>query len=95
MKKKLTWYLAGVLILGLALLAVSCGAPAAEEPAPTPTAPAVEEPAATGGPSAISHTLEGREDCQPCHGESGSKPFPANHAGYPNDTCTACHQPAG
>ncbi|MFC2072371.1 hypothetical protein ACFLUU_06665 [Chloroflexota bacterium] len=107
MKQKLTWYVGGVLILGLALLAVSCGGetsvPAAEEKA-TPAAeekatPAAEEEAVaeeptttTGGPSATPHTLEGREDCMMCH-TSGTYAVPADHAGRANDTCTACHQP--
>ncbi len=101
MKKKLAWYVAGVLILGLALLAVSCAsttsAPAAEPAAP-PTQteePTVEEPATpTGSPTAILHTLEGRDNCLTCHGKDGFKPFPADHAGRTNDICTTCHQPA-
>ncbi|MFC2010933.1 hypothetical protein ACFLUR_01410 [Chloroflexota bacterium] len=101
MKKKMAWYMVGVLVLGLSLLAVSCGgttsAPA-EEPAveePAVEEPVVEEPAApTSGTMAISHPLEGREDCLQCHGEGTFKPFPADHAEHSNDTCTACHQPA-
>ena len=95
MKKRLTRCVVGVLILGLALLAFSCGGTTtvpAEEPA-TSTAPAAEEPATTGGPAAISHTLEGRDDCLVCHGEGALQPFPAEHTGLTNDTCTACHQP--
>ncbi len=106
MKKKLAWYVAGVLILGLALLAVSCGGttsapteePAVEEPAveePAAEEPAKEEPATpTGGPPAITHPLEGRDDCLMCHGEAGVKPVPADHTGRTNDTCATCHQPA-
>ncbi len=53
-----------------------------------------QAPASTGGPPVIPHTLEGRDDCLMCHGESGVVPFPADHAGRTVDICTACHQPA-
>lgn len=59
MRKKLSWYVVGLLILGLVLLTVSCGGtatapsveeePAIEEPAveePVVEEPVVEEPAA-------------------------------------------------
>jgi nitrate reductase cytochrome c-type subunit len=29
-----------------------------------------------------------------CHGESGVKPFPADHTGRTNDVCQMCHKPA-
>lgn len=98
MRRKLVWYVV-MLILGLALLAVSCGGPTsapAEEPViekPVIEEPAVEEPAA-GVPMAIPHTLEGRDDCLVCHGEDAFKPFPTDHAGRTSDTCTGCHQAA-
>jgi len=108
MKKKMVWHVVGVLILGLALLAVSCGGPpAVEEPAkeepaveeaaveePAAEEPTAEEPVTTGGQTAISHPLEGRDDCLQCHGESAFKPFPADHSGRSNDTCTTCHKTA-
>lgn len=92
MRKSSTWCVVGVLILGLALLAVSCGGttsaptekPAAEEPA-------AEEPAA-GGATAITHSLEGRDDCLMCHGEGAAKAFPADHAGRTNEGCLTCHE---
>jgi len=44
--------------------------------------------------SAIPHAIVGMEgQCLTCHGEAGTKPVPADHAGRPADTCTACHQP--
>ncbi len=101
MKRKTIWYVVAVLLLGLALLAVSCGGgasapaqePAAEEPAAEE--PAVEEPATpTTGPPAIPHTLEGRDDCLQCHAESAFKPFPTDHSGRTNDGCTTCHKSA-
>ena len=91
MKKNWAWLVAAMLILGLALLAVSCGgttsAPAEE--------PAVEEPAAEG-PLAITHPLDGRADCLMCHetGIAGAATIPADHSGRANETCTACHTPA-
>ena len=50
-------------------------------------------PAAAGGLPAIPHSLQGRDDCVMCHGESGIKPFPADHAGRTSDQCQACHKP--
>jgi hypothetical protein len=76
-------------------------APAEATPAPetgaTPEASATAQPseeAAAGGPPAIPHPLEGREGCVLCHGESGVKPFPADHTGRTNDVCQMCHKPA-
>ena len=127
MKKKPAWYLGAVLILGMTLLAVSCGGGAsapAEEEEPTAAETVVEETVAeetvveetvveetvveetvveeavveetvVEEATAIPHTLAGRDNCVQCHGESGFKPFPDDHAGRDNDTCTTCHQPAG
>ncbi|MFC2014755.1 hypothetical protein ACFLUP_02045 [Chloroflexota bacterium] len=70
--------------------------PAAEEPAaeePAAEEPAAEEPEATG-PSAIPADHEGRDSCEPCHGASGFKPSPDDHAGRTDDTCDSCHKPA-
>jgi nitrate/TMAO reductase-like tetraheme cytochrome c subunit len=76
-------------------------APAEATPAPetgaTPEASATAQPSeepAAGGPPAIPHPLEGREGCVLCHGESGVKPFPADHTGRTNDVCQMCHKPA-
>ena len=100
MKKKIPWYAVGILTLGLVLLSVSCGGTTTSITPITPTAPttpatSTPEPAtSTGGLPVIPHTLEGRDDCLVCHGESAFKPFPADHAGRTKDTCTTCHQPA-
>jgi cytochrome b subunit of formate dehydrogenase len=48
---------------------------------------------ALAGPS-IPHDLLGKENCDTCHGPGGLKPYPADHQGRPNPTCTACHKPA-
>ncbi len=40
----------------------------------------------------VPHPTEGREDCLSCHDTGKLKPFPADHAGRTNDTCTMCHQ---
>ncbi len=100
MKRKLAWYVV-VLILGLTLLAVSCGgttsAPA-EEPAAeeaTTEEATTEEPAAEG-PAVIPHSLEGSDDCLMCHetGVGEATKIPTDHSGRTSDICTACHQPA-
>ena len=50
---------------------------------------------ASAGP-AVRHPLVGAayQDCTVCHGLDKVKPFPANHASFTVDSCTACHQPA-
>ena len=95
MKKKTAWYIVAVLILGLALLVVSCGggasAPAEkEEPAVEET---VVEEATVEEATAIPHTLEGREDCLVCHqtGAVQVTKIPADHSGRTNAICTGCH----
>ena len=49
----------------------------------------------TGGPT-TPHPIVGDayKDCTVCHGADKVKPFPANHAGFTVDSCTACHQSA-
>jgi cytochrome b subunit of formate dehydrogenase len=58
-------------------------------------------PASAGNSSggvapAIPHAIEGAiyQDCTTCHGADKIKPFPANHASFTTDSCTACHKPA-
>jgi predicted CXXCH cytochrome family protein len=46
---------------------------------------------AQDGTPALSHALEGYEQCLLCHGPQGSQPVPANHASYAENTCLACH----
>jgi hypothetical protein len=41
----------------------------------------------------IPHPVAGREDiCNTCHGLDGIRPYPLNHAGWPNESCQQCHQ---
>lgn len=42
----------------------------------------------------IPHPLVGYENCVECHGRNGAIPYPANHLGWPNTSCTQCHLPA-
>ena len=59
-----------------------------------PGAVATEQPSpAQGVAGAIPHPVEGHEDCQLCHALGSIKPFPADHEGRTNVTCTACHAP--
>ena len=65
----------------------SAGADSSAGAAATPSA---------GGPKAIPHPIDGDayKDCTTCHGADKIKPFPANHASFTTDSCTACHKPA-
>jgi hypothetical protein len=49
----------------------------------------------TQDPEPVSHDLEGRAQCQMCHG--GTMPnipaSPEDHEGRSNDYCTLCHSP--
>ncbi len=53
--------------------------------------PAAEAEAAAGGPSAIPHPIEGREDCLQCHPMNN---LPESHqaAEFTNEQCLDCHQ---
>ena len=42
----------------------------------------------------IPHPLASYENCLECHGRNGAIPYPANHLGWPNTSCTQCHLPA-
>ena len=53
----------------------------------TPAGPAPE-----ASPPKILHPVEGRADCQVCHGANAVKPFPANHTDFTTDMCQMCHQ---
>jgi hypothetical protein len=44
-------------------------------------------------PPRIPHAVAGREACVSCHGQNGAEPFPRDHAGRLDATCTTCHQP--
>jgi hypothetical protein len=41
---------------------------------------------------AVPHPVEGREDCLACHDAGQIEPFPEDHAGRSNDSCTMCHE---
>ncbi len=48
----------------------------------------------TTAPNAITHDLEGRDNCMMCHQAGGMKPVPADHEGRDNKFCQACHMKA-
>jgi formate dehydrogenase gamma subunit len=69
-------------------------------PTPAPTSTPAEGSASTPAPApagapAISHTLEGRDDCLLCHAATAAVPFPASHADFPLSTCLVCHSTQG
>jgi cytochrome b subunit of formate dehydrogenase len=65
------------------------------KPGPTPTPGGASE-TGSGAAPAIPHAIDGAmyQDCTTCHGADKLKPFPANHASFAVDSCTACHKPA-
>jgi len=65
----------------------------ASAPAPVPTVSAEQPVSAELVVPAISHTLEGRDQCLMCH-EAGALAVPVSHEGIVNDACTACHETA-
>lgn len=56
--------------------------------------PGQDTTAAVAAAPIIPHPLEGYENCVECHGRNGAIPYPANHLGWPNTSCTQCHLPA-
>ncbi|MCU0508102.1 MAG: cytochrome b/b6 domain-containing protein [Anaerolineae bacterium] len=69
-------------------------------PEPVESVPAFVPLTPTPGPSLtqvaaslIPHPIEGQEQCETCHGANGMKPWPADHEGRPNESCTVCHLP--
>lgn len=50
--------------------------------------------AAVAAAPVIPHPLAGYENCVECHGPTRAVPYPANHLGWPNSSCTQCHLPA-
>jgi cytochrome b subunit of formate dehydrogenase len=58
---------------------------------------AATTPGASGGPARpIPHAVQGKEQCDLCHGAANSlMPLPASHEGRNNETCQVCHTPAG
>jgi hypothetical protein len=99
-KKNLKWLSMIFVLVLVFVFVVSCGSSAppttpTPPPAPAPApSPEPKQEAPNGSAVSISHTLEGRDDCQMCHKEDGVEPNPADHAGRTNDTCTTCHKPA-
>jgi mono/diheme cytochrome c family protein len=56
--------------------------------------PSIAENALIAAAPLIPHPLDGYEDCVSCHGRNEDVPYPANHLGWPNTSCTQCHIPA-
>lgn len=44
--------------------------------------------------AAIPHPVDGRRNCNLCHGIKGVKPYPAKHTGWNTGSCMKCHIPA-
>jgi mono/diheme cytochrome c family protein len=55
--------------------------------------PSIAENALIAAAPLIPHPLEGYEDCTSCHGRNERVPYPDNHLGWPNTSCTQCHIP--
>ena len=63
------------------------------KPGPTThLATAGSQPQASGTPADIPHVIQGREQCSMCHSLTGLQPFPADHEGRADTTCTTCHK---
>lgn len=45
----------------------------------------------TGTARPTPHPVQGMEECGACHGLDADHPYPEDHAGRPNDSCTVCH----
>jgi hypothetical protein len=41
---------------------------------------------------AVSHDVEGRDNCLACHSEAGAMPVPADHTGRLIESCLVCHE---
>ncbi len=67
---------------------------ATQVPVFSPLAPTPEPTSASQLTAAlIPHPVEGQEQCDTCHGINGMSPFPTDHVGRPNESCTICHLP--
>lgn len=40
----------------------------------------------------LPHPLKGMEHCDGCHGLNGVHPYPEDHSGRPDESCTGCHE---
>ena len=83
-------------ILVSVAVALSLGACSpAVTPAPSPSPAEIAPVAAATLPRVtarlITHPVGGLEECHLCHGEGRVEPLPADHAGYEDETCLACH----
>jgi formate dehydrogenase gamma subunit len=68
-------------------------APIEQVPAFTPLTPTPGPSVTQVAASLIPHPIEGREQCDTCHGPNGMLPWPPDHEGRPNESCTVCHLP--
>ena len=69
-------------------------AQATQVPAFSPLAPTPEPSSPPQVVAAlIPHPIAGQEQCETCHGINAMKPFPVDHTGRPNESCTICHLP--
>lgn len=39
----------------------------------------------------LPHPVEGFEECASCHGPEKDYPYPINHLGWANESCSRCH----
>lgn len=74
----------GVLIVLVALAFATLQSPELGELSPG---------AAMARAQAVPHTLEGRAQCNGCHGPRGPMPYPVRHLGWSDPSCTRCHAP--
>lgn len=52
----------------------------------------IEQVAIPGRASDTPHRVEGRGDCLACHGPTGMRPAPPDHAGRAGAACSGCHR---
>jgi cytochrome b subunit of formate dehydrogenase len=67
-----------------------------DAPAKSKRSASKKEGELASGPKAIPHPTNAapyNKNCINCHGKSGMKPFPSNHAGWPIESCRICHKP--
>jgi len=52
-------------------------------------AASIDEKAGTAPP--LPHPVQGMEECGACHSFDAGHPYPDDHAGWSDDSCTTCH----